>query len=224
MYDGLGRSSEVWENIRILAEQYGNSKGYYLYANWLRHKAYRKEGEEQLSILKEALKIVQDGLCVFAEEESLLMLQAKIMKILANLPDFYNALTDWYRCTLKTATAPSIWLLSEMAVASFELGFYDNSKKYFALLDELSSGNRLKFKLQRFVKDEAGALKRFEGKIISIIGPRDGEVSVESLSNLRYNIRFRPYLCYWSPSEAELVKFNIAFDYVAPVAVNLEKL
>jgi tetratricopeptide (TPR) repeat protein len=224
VYDSLGRSSEVWENIRILAEKYGNSKGYYLYANWLRHKAYRKEGEEQLSILKEALKIVQDGLDVFAEEESLLMLQAKIMKILAKLPDFYNALTDWYSCTLKTATAPSIWLLSELAAASFELGFYDNSKKYFALLDELSSGNRLKFKLQRFVKDEAGALKRFEGKIISIIGPREGEVSVESLPNLRYHIRFRPHLCYWSPSEVELVKFNIAFDYVSPVAVNLEKL
>lgn len=224
VYDSLGRSSKVWENIHILAEKYGNPKGYYLYANWLRHKAYRREAPQQLSILQEALEVVGDGLKIFAEEESLLMLQAKIMKTLAKLPDFYKALQDWYRCVLRNATTPSIWLLIELAITSFGLGYYGQSKRYFELLDELSSGHRLKFKLRGFIKLEDGALKQFEGKIVSITGARHGEISVESLPNLRHYIRFRPYLCYFTPSMGDLVKFNIGFDYVSPVAVNLEKL
>lgn len=229
VYDCLGRSSNVWENIHILSEKYRNPRGYYLYGNWLRHKAYRQKGPQRLSILEEALKVVQDGLKIFADEESLLMLQAKIMKPLVGeqiveYKAFYDTLQEWYRCVLRNATTPSIWLLSELAITSFESRYYDDSKKYFLLLDELSSGHRLKFKLRRFVRDKSGALKEFEGKIISITWRREGEVSVESLPNLRYTIRFRPYRCYWSPSPGDLVKFNIAFDYVSPAAVNLEKL
>lgn len=229
VYDCLGRSSKVWENIRTLSEKYRNPRGYYLYGNWLRTKAYRRRGPQRLSLLQEALKVVQDGLGVFADEESLLMLQAKIMKPLVweqivGFKDFCDALQIWYRSTLRKATAPSIWLLGELAITSFESGYFDDSKKYFTLLDELSSGHRLKFKLRRFVREKSGMLKRYEGKIVSVARRRVGEVNVESLSNLRYNIRFRPYLCYWSPSPGDLIEFSIGFDYVSPVAVNLEKL
>jgi len=229
VYDSLGRSSKVWENIRILSENYRNPRGYYLYGNWLRHKAYSTRGPHRLSILEEAFEVAQEGLKIFADEESLLMLKAKIMKPLVHeqiveFKDFYDTLQNWHRCTLRNATTPSIWLLSELAIASFKSRYYDDSKKYFALLEELSSGHRLKFKLRRFIRDESGALKEFEGKIVSIAWRRQGEVSVESLLSLRYNIRFRPYHCYWSPSPGDPVKFNIAFDYVSPVAVNLEKL
>lgn len=224
VYDALGRSQKVWENIHTLAEKYRNPKGYYLYANWLRHRAYRKESGERVSILEKALRIVQDGLEIFANEESLLMLQAKIMKPLVDTPSFLEALQNWYRCVLRNSTTPSMWLLSELTIVSFELGYFDQSKQFFKLLDDLSSGHRLKFKLRRHIRDDAGNLKKFEGKIVSVVSSRMGEINVESLPNLRYYIRFRPYLCYFTPFSGDLVRFNIAFDYVSPVAVNLETL
>lgn len=224
VYDYLGRSSKVLENIRTFAEKYKNPRGYYLYGNWLRHKAYQTEGSERLEIFQDALHVLDEGLTHFPDEEALLMLRAKLLKPLVKQTDFYTALLDWYRCVLKKSTTPSVWLLSELAISAFEMEFYDDSKKYFLQLDELTSGHRLKFKLRRFIRDESGKKKLFEGKIISIRGPKEGEIVVESLANLRYPVRFRPYRCYFTPSSGDFVMFNIAFDYISPMAVNIQKV
>jgi len=223
VYNALGRSTKVWENIRVLAEKYKNPKGYYLYGNWLRHQAYQSEGEKRLKILKQALEVVKEGLSYLPGEESLLMLQAKLLKPLAD-PNFYTSLLEWYRCVLKNATTPSIWLLYELSTKAFELGYYDDSKKYFLQLDELASGHRLKFRLGKHIRDENGKKKFFEGRIVFITDPKNGEIVVESLVNLKYPIRFRPYTCYFTPSVGDFVKFSIAFDYVSPKATNIEKI
>jgi tetratricopeptide (TPR) repeat protein len=224
VYSSLGRSTKVWETIRALAEKYKNPKGYYLYGNWLRHEAYQSDGEKRLEILKHAHEVVKEGLSYLPGEESLLMLQAKVLKPLAEPEEFYGCLLEWYRCVQKTATTPSIWLLYELAIHAFRLGFYGDSKKYFVQLDELSSGHRLKFKLSRFIRNESGRRKVFEGKISIINDPKDGEIVVDSLPNLKYPIRFRPYSCYFTPASGDFVRFTIGFDYVSPKAANIEKI
>jgi tetratricopeptide (TPR) repeat protein len=224
VYNSLGRSAKVWETIRTLAERYKNPKGYYLYGNWLRHQAYQSEGKKRLEILEDAREVVMEGLNYLPGEESLLMLQAKILKVLAESKEFYDSLLEWYRCVQKNATTPSIWLLYELAIHAFELGFYDDSKKYFLQLDELSSGHRLRFKLRRFIRDESGRRKIYEGKISIINDPKDGEIIVESLPNLKYPIRFRPYACYFTPAAGDFVRFTIGFDYVSPKASNIDKV
>lgn len=224
VYSSLGRSTKVWETIRALAEKYKSPKGYYLYGNWLKSEAYESHGEKRLEILKHAHEVVKEGLSYLPGEESLLMLQAKVLKPLAEPEEFYGCLLEWYRCVQKNATTPSIWLLYELAIHAFRLGFYDDSKKYFGQLDELSSGHRLRFKLRRFIRNESGTRKVFEGKISIINDPRDGEIVVDSLPNLKYPIRFRPYACYFTPASGDFVRFTIGFDYVSPKATAIEKI
>ena len=224
VYNSLGRSAQVWETIRMLAEQYKSPKGYYLYGNWLRHEAYQSEGEKRREILKHAREVAKEGLSYLPGEESLLMLQAKVLKPLAESKEFYDSLLEWYRCVQKNATTPSIWLLYELAGNAFKLGFYDDSKKFFLQLDELSSGHRLKFKLRNFMRDEYGRIKLYDGKISIINGPKDGEITVDSLPNLKYPIRFRPYSCYFTPALGDFVRFSIGFDYVSPKAANIDRI
>lgn len=224
IYNALGRSADVWDSIRTLAEKYKNPKGYYLYANWLRHEAYQADGKKRLDRLEHAYEVVKEGLSHLPGEEPLLMLQAKLLKPLVESKRSYDSLIQWYRCVQKNATTPSVWLLYELAIHAFELGYYDDSKKYFLQLDELSSGHRLKFKLRRFIRDENGNRKKFEGKVSAINDPRDGEIVVESLPNLKYPIRFRPYTCYFTPVPGDFVRFSIGFDYVSPKAANIDKM
>jgi len=63
----------------------------------------------------------------------------------------------------------------------------------------------------------------FEGSIIRIRNPYEGEIRVETLPNLDRNIRFRTEMLNFIPRENDYVRFSIGFNCVSPEAIDVKK-
>jgi hypothetical protein len=219
----IGDESKIEQNLVVLKDKYNTASGYYLYAQLLWRKTQEKERDEKEQLLKLALRKVDEGLKYFRSDERCLGLRAKVFRELAprELKKYYTALIKW-----KTAaTRPNVRLLFELARTAFLLEYYDDSKKFFQELEAgVGLGHRLRSRSQYPVADEEGNRVEFEGAITSIFSSYEGEIRCESLRSLRYPIAFRPIACRFTPSSGDLVKFNIAFSFRNPIAINVRKM
>ena len=116
-------------------------------------------------------------------------------------------------------------LLGQAPRTAFLLEYYDDSKKLFEELETgVGLGHRLRSRPQYPIIDKESNMVEFEGVITNIFSSYEGEVRCESLRNLRYAIAFRPIACRFTPSPGDLVKFNIAFSFRNPIAINVRKM
>ena len=170
-----------------------------------------------------ALGKVDEGLKHFRSDERCLGLRAKVFRELApyELKKYYTALIKWK----SAATVPNVRLLFELARTAFVVEYYDESKKFFQELETgVGLGHRLRTRPRYPIADEEGNRVEFEGVITSIFSSYEGEIRCESLRNLRYPIAFRPIACRFTPSPGDLVRFNIAFSFRNPIAINVRKV
>lgn len=170
-----------------------------------------------------ALGKVDEGLKHFRSDERCLGLRARVFRELAprELKKYYTALIKWK----SAATRPNVRLLFELARTAFVLEYYDDSKKFFQELETgVGLGHRLRTRPRYPIADEEGNSVEFEGVITSIFSSYEGEIRCESLRNLRYPIAFRPIACRFTPSSGDLVRFDIAFSFRNPIAINVRKV
>ena len=219
----IGDESKIEQNLELLKDKYNTGSGYYLYAQLLWHKAQEKEGDEKKQLLELALGKIDEGLKYFPSDERCLGLRAKVFRELAprKLKKYYTALIKWK----SAATTPNVRLLFELGRTAFILGYYDDSKKFFQELETgVGLSHRLRSRPQYPIVDEKGNRVEFEGTITNIFSSYEGEVRCESLRSLRYPIAFRPIACQFTPSPGDMVKFNIAFSFRNPIAINVQKM
>lgn len=219
----IGDESKIEQNLEVLKDRYNTASGYYLYAQLLWHKAQEKEGNEKEHLLELALGKLDEGLKPFPSDERCLGLRAKVFRELAprELKKYYTALIKWK----SAATTPNIRLLFELGRTAFVLEYYDDSKKFFQELETgVGLGHRLRSRPQYPIVDEEGNRVEFEGTITNIFSSYEGEIRCESLRSLRYPIAFRPIACEFAPSPGDMVRFNIAFSFRNPIAMNVHKM
>ena len=218
----IGDESKIEQNLEALKDKYNTASGYYLYAHLVWNKAQGEEGDEKEELLGAALRKIDEGLKYFPSDERCLGLRAKVFRELAphKLKKYHTALRKWKA----VATTPNVWLLFELARTAFLLAYYDDSKKFF---DELETGvglgHKLRSRPQYPIVDEDNNKVEFEGVITHIFSSYEGKIRCESLRSLRYAIAFRPIACSFTPSPGDSVKFNIAFSFRNPVAINVRK-
>jgi len=112
-----------------------------------------------------------------------------------------------------------------LARTAFIIGYYDDSKRFFQELETgIGLGHRLRSRSRFPILDNAGSIKDFEGTVLNIFSPYEGAINCGSLRELRYPIGFRPIACAFEPSMGELVKFNIAFTFRNPYAINVRRV
>ncbi len=219
----LGDESRIEQNIEVLRDQYNTASGYYLYAQLLWRKAMQNEGNEKKQLLELALQKIDEGLKPFPTDERCLGLRARIFIDLnpRELKKYYTCLIKWKA----VATIPSVRLIYELARTAFILTYYDDSKRFFQELDTgIGLGHRLRTRPQFPITDEEGNLVEFEGTITNIFTSYEGDIHCDSLRSLRYSILFRPIACRFTPSRGDTVKFNIAFNFLHPSAINVQKM
>jgi len=213
----------IEDSMATLADKYNSARGFYLYSVLLTNRSRQQSlGQSQLT-LSRALEIVERGLRRFADDELCLMQRARILKRLHPREPkiYYEAFEQWFN----VVETPTVWLVYELAVAAFELGYYEVSYRRFSDLEKLSSGNRGRFRFRYYALDDKHQRRIFEGSVESIHSPFEGEIHVEDLPELKRYIRFRPMACEgFSPQVGTRVSFNIGFNYVSPEATNLTKI
>ncbi len=220
----IGDEEKIGKNLDTLRDDFNTSSGHYLYAQLLWHRAHESDAEEKRKLLQMALGKVENGLEYFPDDEKCLSLKAKLIKELTPLDveGFYRSLQRWHA----VVTVPNAWLLYELGRTSFLLGYYDYSKKYFKDLETgVGIGHRLRSRPRNPIIDKNNRRrKEFEGIIINILSSYEGEIRCDTLRNLRYSIPFRPIACRFTPSKGDAVKFNIAFSFRGPIAINVRKI
>lgn len=219
----IGDETKIERNLEVLKDRYNTASGYYLCAQLLWHKAQEKDGDEREEFLKLALGKIDEGLKYFPSDEHCLGLKAKVFSQLAprKLKKYHTSLRKWKAA----ATIPNVWLLFELARTAFLLEYYDDSKEFFQQLETgVGLGHRLRSRTRYPIVDEEGNRVEFEGTITNILSSYEGEIRCESLRSLRYAIAFRPIACRFIPSPGDLVKFNIAFSFRNPIAINVRKM
>jgi len=216
---GMGKDEEIQKCTDYLRDYYRSSAGYLLQCFMLREKAIT-QGEFHLFHV--ALRTAEKGLKFFPRDESLLRLRCKLLKIIspADLENYYEALLEWKRYS----EAPNIKLLFELGVTSFLLGEYQKSREFFIELRKSNVGIKERTKSRRIIRDENGNKRIFEGLVARLFNQYNGEIRVDSLRNLRYNIDFRPIACHFKPKRGDQVSFKIAFSNEGPQALDVKKI
>lgn len=208
--------------MEALAENYNSARGFYLYSVLLTKSSRLQSYEQRITTLRKALEVVERGLKRFPADELCLMQRARLLKKMfpTNPRTYYEAFEQWFN----VVETPTVWLLYELAVAAFELGYYEASHGKFSDLEKLSSGNRGRFRFRYFMLDDKRSRKVFEGKVVAIHSAYEGEISCETLPELKHYIRFRPMTCSVSPQVGDRVAFHIGFNYVSPEATNVNRV
>lgn len=223
LWEKIGDETKINQNMEILRDKFNSVRGYYLYAELLWRRAHDCEKDERRRLSELALRKIEKGIKFFPDDESCIRLRSKLIKEL--YPDdvtmYYESLNKWKF----VVTVPNAWLLYELGRTSFILGYYDYAKEYFKELETgVGIGHRLRSRSRHPIKDETENIKVFEGVIVNIFSPYEGEIRCETLRNLRYPLPFRPIACGFTPSRGDFVKFNIEFTFRSPVAVNVKKI
>lgn len=220
LYERLQNEKAITDAISTLEKKYSSPRGYYIYAKTL--VVFKPKHEDRKIRLEKALETVKKGLKSFPADEPLMKLRAEIIEELypKDLKRHFEALEQWF--------AISKWqdidLMYDLAVDAFILGYYPTSFRVFGQLERRSSGYRDRFKFARYFLEENGEKKKFDGTIVRIIDPYEGEIRVDSLPNLDRNIRFRTETVRaFIPRENDVVSFCIGFNYVSPECVDVEK-
>ncbi len=221
-WDLVGDEQRIRESMELLRDRFNSASGYYLSGQLLWRKAQDTVPPEREKLLKDALHKTNKGLRHFPQDEHCLGLRAKLTKELLSdaSPDYYQSLREWEGA----AANENAWLLYELGRTSFILGYYDDSRRFFQRLETtVGTGHRLRTRPRCPVSDEGGETSQFEGTVISADSLYHGTIRCDSLRELRYPLVFRPAACTFTPAPADPVRFNIAFSFRGPIAVNVRR-
>jgi len=215
LFDRLHKDDSIKGAIEILEKDYSSSSGYYVYAKTLMHHG----GQDNFV---KAMEIVAKGLHSFPADEPLMKVKIEITKELhpSDIKRNFQILDQWYTISKWQDTD----LMYDLAVNAFILGYYPTCFKVYRQLERKSVGHKNRFRFSRSFLDEKGEKKLFEGTIVKINNPYEGEIRVDSLPLLEKNIRFRTMTCRnFTPIEGQYVTFYISFNYVSPECVEVHK-
>ncbi len=219
----LNDEKAIEDAINVLADKYNSAHGFFLYSTLLLRRSQRESPEKRSTTLAKALEVIEIGLKRFPADELCLMQKARILRrVFPGKPGkYYEAFEQWFN----VVETPTVWLVYELAVAAFELGYYKVSYDRFSDLEKLSSGNRGRFKFRYYALDDKEKRRCFEGTIVAIHSFYEGEIRCETLRELPRTIRFRPMTCEgFEPEINDKVSFSIGFNYVSPEATNIRKV
>jgi len=134
---------------------------------------------------------------------------------------YFASLQAWH----SNARSPNILLLFELGVSAFKEKQYEYSKRIFDQLENerISGGIKDRYAEQLYLGPNGKPL-RFVGVITSIESRYDGFIRCDTLSDLNYPLHFRPIACVFQPAEGDMGDFNIAFDFLGPRAVRVNRI
>lgn len=217
----LENEEAIKEAISVLEDKYRSPRGRYLYCTAVLAKCKSLRAREKREALEGALRVLDEGLYKFPTDEPCLRVKAEIIKTLHPREEkmIFEALERWHQMS----RWHSVELLFELAVAAFKLSYYDTSFKRFAKLERVSRGHPERFTVREYMKNGKGQRIVYRGTILRIRSPYEGEIRVDSLPRLDYNIRFAAETCTFIPKEGDVVSFLLGFNYVSPQAIDVRK-
>ncbi|MBW1616831.1 MAG: hypothetical protein JRJ49_09940 [Deltaproteobacteria bacterium] len=223
IWNEIDDKTEIQKYIEILRDNYKSSKGYFLVALHKYYNAVKFDDEVlKLKELNNAIRKIEKGLKYFPADENLISLQCKVFKKIMTDQDYkiyYDYLTLWRN----HASKENAILMYELGRTAFILKYYDISEKIFNELQEnIGNGNSKRTRNLNPIQ-ESGEKTVFNGEITRIYNKNEGNIKCSSLENLRKPIPFRPIAARFSPLQGNFVRFNIAFSFRGPYAVNLVK-
>ena len=218
----IGSEEIINASILKLKESHNSPSGYYLLAEYYFYKAKECDDDEKRKLFEKGLDIVNIGLGEYPYDEACLRIKCRLYSILEKEAiEHYEILSKWY----SSKSYPNVNLLFDLARISFMLGYYDKAKNIFKELEAgVGLGHKWRIRPRCFLKDEAGIDKFFEGKVYKLITMSEGFVSCDDFRQLDYPIVFRPIAQKFTPGERDRVKFNIAFNFRDPIALNMVKI
>ena len=223
-YHKIGKTELSLEEAAEIAKKYHSARGYTLFASLLIDKSNQfKTWPEREPLLKQAMSVIQTALEKFPQDERGLILKAKLTRRLYPLDNsrYFESLQVWHN----NAKSPNIWLLFDLGVSAFKEKQYELSRRIFEKLENerISGGIKKRFMEQLYLGPREKPL-RFVGEITSIENRYDGYIRCDTLSDLSYPLHFRPIVCIFQPKEGDMVEFNIAFDFLGPRAVRVNRI
>ncbi len=223
-YQKIGNEKVSIEKATEIEKKYQSARGYTLIAAALINNSEKfNTWSEREPFLERAMAIIDTAITKFPQDERVLVLRAKLTRRLfpRDGNKYLESLKAWYN----NARTPNIWLLFELAVVAFKEKEYEYSKKIFEKLENerISGGFKDRFKEQLYLGQNSKP-QRFVGVITSIENRYDGYIRCETLNELNYPLHFRPITCPFQPAEDDMVEFNIAFDFLGPRAVRVNRI
>jgi len=221
IFTKVGDEDSIRSLIENISVRYNIATGYFIYANFL----YRK-GTSSVQYSKlyydQALKTLNDALSNYPKDEKCLTLKCKILVIRGGVKDeeLYDQLSQWS----SIATSDNAMLQYHFARLAFILTHYDQSRELFDELEAgvgMGSNNRSKTS-NPIIDDETGEPKVFAGIVNEVYSKMEGAIRVNSFSS-KIVVNFRPISSKFNVQKGASVKFNIAFSYRGPFAVNVIK-
>lgn len=209
IFDDLRDETRVRESMHRISNLLNRGDGYYLYASLLRRRRQYSD----------ALSVISEGLTKYPHDAALLTLKAMMVVTDHSIPRdlLYEPLKQWYLNTREH----SPHLLFELSVVSFLNEFYEESKKYFAELNEISIGNQDRTRILFKIENSTGTKRRFKGVITNRTSQSTGDIISTELVNLKTPILFRPYLCTFDAIPGRRVEFSIGFSMTGPIATDV---
>ncbi len=223
-YEKIGKSELSMAKATEIAKKYQSAKGYTLIASVLIDKSERlTTWPDREPFLKRAMLAVETALKEFPQDERSLILKAKLTRRLSPRDNglYFESLQSWYN----NARSPNILLLFELGMSSFKEKRYEYSKKIFEKLENerISGGFTERFSEELFTGPNGRPLL-FTGVITSIENRYEGYIRADSLPELSYPLHFRPIICPFQAEEDDMVEFNIAFGFLGPRAVRVNRI
>lgn len=225
VFTHLQDQEAIEKAISILETKYKSARGYYLYAKTLLIKSKTMRPRERKEILNEALSRLYEAVMRFPTDEPCLRLRAEIFKTLYPLKEekilktYFGLLEKWFQVSRWHSSEQ----LYDLGVTAFRLKYFKTSFKRFSRLDKISQGHPERFVVKEYMQDRKGQKIVYKGTILQIKSLYEGEIRVDSIPGLDYNIRFSLEMLHFAPQEGQAVSFFIGFDYVSPKAVDVRK-
>lgn len=223
-YQKIGKLELSLKKAAEVAKKYHSAGGYTLFASTLINRSHQfRTWIEREPLLKQAMSAVETSLEKFPLDERSLVLRAKLTRRLfpSDNSKYFASLQAWHN----NARSPNILLLFELGVSAFKEKQYEYSKRIFDQLENerISGGIKNRYAEQLYLGPNGKPLS-FVGVITSIESRYDGFIRCDTLSDLNYPLHFRPIACVFQPAEEDMVDFNIAFDFLGPRAVRVNRI
>jgi tetratricopeptide (TPR) repeat protein len=227
LYEAMGDENNLSRIIEILRDKFQSAKGYYIVSVMVFNDGLKLKAEGKIDDAKHKFKLadekIKKGLRFFPNDEDCLVVKCKINKERFPL-DYelqYNDLKLWS----DVSSFPNVRLLYDFGRISFIMGYYDISRNIF---EELQKGpgfkNKDRSRPTNPIMDSLNQPVQYEGRILNIYSLYDGNLQPYSLRDYKNKITFTPIACKFTPSNGNLVKFNISFNFRGPIAENLSKI
>ena len=224
VWERIGDEQQIARCLEVLRDEYGTGRGYYLSARFKLRGLDDLDPNERVASLRTAMRTLDKGLKYFPRDEHLLGLKGKITSELppdeVDMEEYYKLLVDWRR----VATTDNAWLLFELGVHAFLLGYDDISRDHFTELQRGPGvGHQLRTKNQYHILSETGRKMLFHGEVVDTSNPSRGLIRCDTPRNVKHTIPFLQFTTKATIGNHESVGFNIAFNYRGPIADNVRR-